>query len=766
MGVTFILMLAAFFQRVIALPAAPRLLGLAVVLASRVSWLPFEGVDPVRGVHHPYDVLAVAAAFITGELVLGHPFELRWRAAFAREVWHAGRVPDPAINAAALRMVHPLTLRFSNGELERAYATRKFPESYPMLLASCLVLAFLFVLHAAAYPMLRHLSFCGMAIVLGLLGIRRVLHNMSDQARANALFSWGTCLVVALPSALLTGAQHRYMMVEQMGVQAFAVILTLHGVGMLLLRFVAVGQVPRMMVLVTVAIVIALWPSGMSEIGKPQEALLSTAALLTGELMSHPFELRRRAAFAREALASGRVPDPAIDAAGLRLVHPVTLRFSNGELERAYAVRSFGEGYHIVVAFCTLQLALSCLLTISEPDAMYMTASVGLAVLIILAARTGLRRVSDPELAASTFAWGWFMVWTLVWAGICYERRRIFLAGGTMSCRALLGHAALGVVLGVFQRFMALPMAPRILVLAVGSALSMNFMPPVVGLDVSRAGLFIVAAQVLGDLGGHPVELRRRAAFAREVVRDGFLPDAAEDAAVVSLLHSLTLSFSDGTTERAWAAHSFSERYPLVLGVLSAGGAVMAVATLTLSSTTDLENGARLCGWAMVMLGLLCAARISLSYAPDQSRARLYFSWIWCVAWGLFAIAAHAMERRIECYGSGAMRCIESTYVIVHKEMWSYSWRLAMAGGLGHLSFALAQRLLFELSFAPRVLTLVAITTSHCLFIDPLGISDRLVFVAGALIAGEMLAYPAEHQRRLAYLAVAGRRSRLAEVTA
>ncbi len=89
-----------------------------------------------------------------------------------------------------------------------------------------------------------------------------------------------------------------------------------------------------------------------------------------------------------------------------------------------------------------------------------------------------------------------------------------------------------------------------------------------------------------------------------------------------------------------------------------------------------------------------------------------------------------------------------------------------MAGGLGHLSFALAQRLLFELSFAPRVLTLVAITTSHCLFIDPLGISDRLVFVAGALIAGEMLAYPAEHQRRLAYLAVAGRRSRLAEVTA
>ena len=35
-----------------------------------------------------------------------------------------------------------------------------------------------------------------------------------------------------------------------------------------------------------------------------------------------------------------------------RPVHLLTLRFSNGELEKAYAARSFGESYPTLVAFC------------------------------------------------------------------------------------------------------------------------------------------------------------------------------------------------------------------------------------------------------------------------------------------------------------------------------------------------------------------------------------------------------------------------------
>ena len=83
-------------------------------------------------------------------------------------------------------------------------------------------------------------------------------------------------------------------------------------------------------------------------LGQPLEGLLVVAALLVGELLAHPFELARRTAFAREALAAGRVPDAAVDAAAA--VHPLTLHFSNSALERAYAARAFGESYPIVVA--------------------------------------------------------------------------------------------------------------------------------------------------------------------------------------------------------------------------------------------------------------------------------------------------------------------------------------------------------------------------------------------------------------------------------
>ena len=52
--------------------------------------------------------LLVAAALITGELI-GHPLELRHRAAFAREIQAAGGVlPAATSEVAAARLLHPL----------------------------------------------------------------------------------------------------------------------------------------------------------------------------------------------------------------------------------------------------------------------------------------------------------------------------------------------------------------------------------------------------------------------------------------------------------------------------------------------------------------------------------------------------------------------------------------------------------------------------------------------------------------------------------
>ena len=107
--------------------------------------------------------------------------------------------------------------------------------------------------------------------------------------------------------------------------------------GALFQRLIALPMTPRLLTLAAFSAPHLTLAPPFSELGTPNEGLLVAAAMLVGELLAHPFELYRRAAFAREALASGRVPDPTPDAAAA--VHPLTLRFSNGALERVYVGR-------------------------------------------------------------------------------------------------------------------------------------------------------------------------------------------------------------------------------------------------------------------------------------------------------------------------------------------------------------------------------------------------------------------------------------------
>ena len=113
--------------------------------------------------------------------------------------------------------------------------------------------------------------------------------------------------------------------------------------GALFRRLMAVPKEIRLVVLTGQVIAHASFSPAHSVLGQPYETLLVAAALLMGEMVSHPFELRRRAAFAREALAAGMVPDAATDAAATRLVDPLTLSFSDVSLERAYTDRAFTE---------------------------------------------------------------------------------------------------------------------------------------------------------------------------------------------------------------------------------------------------------------------------------------------------------------------------------------------------------------------------------------------------------------------------------------
>ena len=108
-----------------------------------------------------------------------------------------------------------------------------------------------------------------------------------------------------------------------------------------------------------------------------------------------------------------------------RLVHPLTLRFDNGELERAYAERAFAESYPTFV-FGTALLALLGLLAIFLPGAE--PAPVTVAVLLaLLCARTWLHHENDEVRfcpSSALFGWVWGALLSL-WAGIVLRGRDV-----------------------------------------------------------------------------------------------------------------------------------------------------------------------------------------------------------------------------------------------------------------------------------------------------------------------------------------------------
>jgi hypothetical protein len=259
----------------------------------------------------PLEGLLYTTSLLAGEM-LGHPFELHHRVHFAREALAAGREPDAAADAAVMRLVHPLTLRFSDAEvnpltmrfsdgaLERAYAARAFSESYPTVVPACLVLAVLFSLLNLAVPAILPISVTLSALLWTLLGMRTWMHRDADQASARIRFAWCWCVAWGLTSMSMAVAQRRFLLVSGLSFREVACLASLYGLGALFQRLVSLlPATQRMLTVCGFVAGIASW-SPMSELGQPREALLMVAAVLIGELLAHPFELRRRVAFARE----------------------------------------------------------------------------------------------------------------------------------------------------------------------------------------------------------------------------------------------------------------------------------------------------------------------------------------------------------------------------------------------------------------------------------------------------------------------------------
>ena len=708
-------LLFALFQRFIALPTVPRF----IVLAARV--IPFFAfTTPWSELGQPVEGLLVAAAVLVGEL-LGHPFELQRRTAFAREALAAGRVPDPAPDPAAA--VHPLTLRFVNGALESAYAARSFSESWPTLVAACIVLATLFGMMAFAMPRIRAIAACHAFGFLAVLAAGWRLRAAEDQSRAQTRFASSWCALWTLAIATFTVAHRRIVLVSGLSTAEFATLLFVYLVGASFQRLIALPAVHRLMTLGAFCLAHLMMTPSISELGQPREALLVTAVAGLSELLGHPFELRRRLAFAREALAAGRVPDAAPDPAAA--VHPLTLRFDNGALESVYGARAFNESYPTVVAFCFGLSAFIVVLSCAVPAHACGSTIIIVLLFVLLRVRTLHRSTNDQASAGSRCAWIACTLVTLTYGSVSLANRLFVLVSGVDASEWLCGPVVGYAIFSMFTRFIALPATPRWLMKAAICLAHLTF-PPQSEFDQPVEGLLVVAAVLLGELLGHPFELRRRHAFAREAVAAGRVPDAAPDPAVA--VHPLTLRFDNGALEQAYTACTFTEGFSSIVIGCVVFAALFGVMVVALPATWFL-GGVGACLALTVFI-----ARAFLHSSDDQAGADLVFAWAWCVL-----------------------------YVLAVISIWSAQGDFGVVTGLTASDFLClaAFQLLFAIfqcfilhPVAPRLLTLLSLSLAHATVPTPfsdLGQKHEALIIVAALIIGELLCHPFKLLRRVEF---------------
>ena len=89
--------------------------------------------------------------------------------------------------ATTARLVHPLTLSFTDGALEAAFAARSTAEAVPIVRLFCTILPILFCLHIFAYPTVAPMSASASIATLGVQYWMKL--STGDLAR----FSWNWC---------------------------------------------------------------------------------------------------------------------------------------------------------------------------------------------------------------------------------------------------------------------------------------------------------------------------------------------------------------------------------------------------------------------------------------------------------------------------------------------------------------------------------------------------------------------------------------------
>lgn len=114
-------------------------------------------------------------------------------------------------------------------------------------------------------------------------------------------------------------------------------------------------------------------------------------------------------------------------------------------------------------------------------------------------------------------AWGWCGSWTLcLWGFVLCHRYFELVPKGKLSVSFMYAVAFVSVFMALFQRYVALPPVPRLLTITAVASARFAMWPAVSVLGQPLEATLVTAALLIGELLGHPLELRQRNTFVHE----------------------------------------------------------------------------------------------------------------------------------------------------------------------------------------------------------------------------------------------------------
>ena len=380
-----------------------------------------------------------------------------------------------------LAIVGSLQTTFADSAIEREYACSRFTAAYNLVIAYCIGISVLTMVHAFVFPEARAGDAIGIATNLVVLAIRVALQQMQDSYRAYQLFSYFWCSLIALAVGGQAVAQRSQPIMSGLSLASLTGLATIWIMACMYFNMIALAHTPRQLMLASVSCAHASFDPPASVLGRPYEGLFMMLALIVGEALGQKLDGQSRAMFAQRFTASTRRPQPAApeksygetkqDAtsaqpASLALVGVIWTAFEDPALEHDFSIDRFSNAYPHVVACCLSLVVVSGVHAFAFPTARVGDLiSVGFS-LVMLAYRTMLQYVvADRRLAQRLFSG--LLLAMVVFAMLAIKALQIKgqIDPGGLSGTGALFAAGSWLLTAFYFTLVGIPHTPRLMIL-------------------------------------------------------------------------------------------------------------------------------------------------------------------------------------------------------------------------------------------------------------------------------------------------------------